>query len=336
MPNEISGLNPNQYTEQLTQLLSSLGIDISKLSEGGDLPPASSATEPDGKDLSLPVLSVPAGGLSLDSLISAIGDAVRRQAIQDGVASLELKGEQQAEINQKQLDEIKEQLEKMREKSVLDGFLKAFQIIGAIVGAIASVATIAVGVMTANPLLIAAGVISAVMVVDSVVSVASDGKYSIMAGMTELGKAMGMSDSAAQWFAMGFQIALCLTTVGLSIGAAFTGASAAANAAVDMTKTMDVMLTAQKITNLANAGLQISQGGLTIGTSVVAYQATMSQVSMKELEAILERIRQAIELDRDMVEAELKRANELMEAVKEIVDGNIEVQGSIMTAPPLA
>ena len=59
----------------------------------------------------LPTLPAPAGPLSLDTLLSSIGDEVRRQTCRDGVASIEIKGEQQAEINKKELEELAKQLQ---------------------------------------------------------------------------------------------------------------------------------------------------------------------------------------------------------------------------------
>lgn len=98
-------------------------------------------------ELGLPDIPLSSSPLSLDTLLNAIGDDVRRQACRDGVASLELKADQQAEINEKELQEIADRLEEMKKKSVLNGFLKAFKIIGAIVGAIASVASIVAGAL---------------------------------------------------------------------------------------------------------------------------------------------------------------------------------------------
>ncbi len=56
--------------------------------------------------LGLPVLSTPVGGMSLDSLMSAIGNEVRKQACKDGVNSLELRAQQQKEVNDKQLEQL--------------------------------------------------------------------------------------------------------------------------------------------------------------------------------------------------------------------------------------
>lgn len=55
----------------------------------------------------------------------------------------------------------------MKSQSILQGFLKAFKIIGMILGAVAAVAVTAIGIATSNPLMIAAGVVMAAMTVNS-------------------------------------------------------------------------------------------------------------------------------------------------------------------------
>ena len=217
--NPISSYNP---------LSSTSGVNSQKTgatgSSGADAPlvldPKNEELQNILAELGLPEIPLSSSPLSLDTLINAIGDDVRRQACRDGVSSLELKAEQQAEVNEKELQEIADRLEEMKKKSVLNGFLKAFKIIGAIVGAIASVASIVAGALTANPLLIAAGAVGLVSTVDSVVSLASDGKYSIAAGFTELGKKLGMSDEAAQWFGFGMNMAIMVVSIGVSLARA--------------------------------------------------------------------------------------------------------------------
>ena len=181
---------------RLNELFNALATGAAGKSGGvggaDETPPAGDGTDTVLIELKLPVLSMPTGSLSLDTLMSAIGDEVRRQSCKSGVESLETKAAQQKEINEKELQEIADRLEEMRKKAALSGFMKIFQVIGMIVGAIASVASIAAGAITGNPLLIAAGVIGIGMTIDSVMSVASDGKYSIAAGFTELGKAVAL------------------------------------------------------------------------------------------------------------------------------------------------
>jgi hypothetical protein len=306
--------------------------------KGTTLPPAAgdmtlnSALE----QLGLPVLSTPVGSMSLDSLMNAIGNEARRQACKDGVNSLELKAQQQKEVNDKQLEQLAKQLEEMKKKAVLNGFLKAFKIIGMIVGAIASVATIAAGVLTGNPLLVAAGVIGMAMTIDSVLSMATDGKVSMMAGFEKLGKAMGMDDEAAKWFAFGMQMAVMVVAIGVSLGAglASTSASAANVTSQAAQRALDVTLTAQKVLNFTSAGLGMAQGVTTVAGAVVDYNVAKTKITAKELEAILERLRESIEMDRSLVENEMERANDLMAKVTEIVQGCAETQAAILTTTP--
>ena len=287
-------------------------------------------------ELGIPDLPISSSALSLDTLLSAIGDDVRRQACRDGVTSLELKGERQAEINEKELQEIVDRLEEMKKKSVANAFLKAFKIIGAIVGAIASAASIVAGALTGNPLLVAAGVVGMAMTVDSVVSLASDGKYSLAAGFTELGKKMGMSDEEAQWFGFGVNMALMVGSIAISFGAGFaSSAGSIANVAGQTAqKAAQITSMASKVSNIASGAVSIGSGSATIAGAVFDYNISQSQADSKELEAILERLRESIKMDRDLVEAEMERANDLMSKVREIVGECAETQSVILGASP--
>lgn len=309
------------------------------------------------EQLGLPVLSIPVGSMSLDSLMNAIGNESRRQACKDGVNSLELKAQQQKEVNDKQLEQLAKQLEEMQKKAVLNGFLKAFKIIGMIVGAIASAATIVAGALTGNPLLIAAGCIGMAMTIDTLVSTATDGKVSLMAGFEKLGKAMGMDDETAKWFAFGMQMAIMVVAIGVSLGAGLAGtSSSAAKVGADAVKVgaevakagaqtaqvstqaaqkaLSVILSAQKILNFTSAGLGVAQGATTVASAVVDYNVAQTKITTKELEAILERLRESIEMDRALVENEMERANDLMAKVTEIIKGCAETQAAILTTTP--
>jgi len=311
---------------------------ILKTGAGTAIPPAGGDMTLNNalEQLGLPVLSTPVGSMSLDSLMSAIGNETRRQACKDGVNSLELKAQQQKEVNDKQLEQLAKQLEEMQKKAVLNGFLKAFKIIGMIVGAIASVATIAAGCLTGNPLLVVAGCIGMAMTIDSVLSAATDGKVSLMAGFEKLGKAMGMDDETAKWFAFGMQMAIMVVAIGVSLGAglASTSASAANVSSQAAQRALDVTLTAQKILNFTSAGLGVAQGTTTIAGAVVDYNVAQTKITAKELEAILERLRESIEMDRALVENEMERANDLMAKVTEIIKGCAETQAAILTTTP--
>uniref|UniRef100_B8DMS4 Uncharacterized protein n=1 Tax=Nitratidesulfovibrio vulgaris (strain DSM 19637 / Miyazaki F) TaxID=883 RepID=B8DMS4_NITV9 len=304
----------------------------------GTLPPAGDgAGGAAGGDL--PVLAAPAapaGALALETLMAAIGNAERRQACQAGVDQIKGKAAEQAKVNQDRLEQIAKQLDEMRSKSVLNGFLKAFKIIGIIVGAIAAIATTAVGVATGNPLLIAAGVMAAAMTVDAIMSEASGGKVSFMAGMTELGKACGMDDETAKWFGFAMQMVVTAASVALSLGAGFANAGAsAANMSSKAAETaLNVASRAQQIAQFTSAGVAVGTGAGTIAGAVIDYRIASSQADAKELDAILERIRQAIDMEHDFLESEMQRAEDLMGKVGDIVKENAEAQTVILGGTP--
>ena len=256
---------------------------------------------------------------------------MRRQTCRDGVASLELKGEQQAEINAKELEEIAKQLEKMKSKGIADAFLKVFQVIGMVVGAIASAASLAVGVATGNPLLIAAGVAGIIMTADSALGMATGGKACISGLISMACEAGGMEPEKAQWVGMGISLALNIATIALNIGGAARMGAVTADAA---NKVITVLSKTTLITSVLNGVNSMGQGAATIASASYAYQAAQSQARVKDLEAILERIRTSIEMDRDMVEAEMQRANDLLASVKDIVDSCNATQTSMLTMSP--
>lgn len=299
-------------------------------------PPPSTGGVSTPVSMELPVLAPPVGGLSLETLMTAVGNSERKQACNAGVERIKLKANEQAAANEEKLQKIADQLEEMRSKSVLNGFLKAFKIIGMIIGAIASVASTVVGAVTGNPLLIAAGVMGMAMVVDGIMSEASDGKVCFMAGMTELGKACGMSDDDAKWFAFAMQMAVTVVMVGLSLGAGFANASSsAAKITSDVAlKAFEATVKCQQIAQFANSALTTAQGAGTIAGAVFDYKIAMAQADAKELEAIMERVRQAIDFEQDFLESEMKRSEDLMGKLGEIVNDCNEAQAAILSGAP--
>ena len=139
-----------------TQQGSSKALDIKDLEESLNALRSFLAT---GGDSSLPELEEPSSkssttvslsgltmsGLSLETLLDAVGFEQRRTETQAGMASLEARAQERAMANDEKLKSIQEQLEKAKSQSFLDGLLKAFKYIGMALAAIGSVAMIAAG-----------------------------------------------------------------------------------------------------------------------------------------------------------------------------------------------
>ncbi|GHU32780.1 type III secretion system protein [Betaproteobacteria bacterium] len=332
---QINAVNPNPYATSTSGVT---GVDPRIPANGGGdtLPPVvPEGAGTGGAALSLPTLAQPKLippdllGMSLEQIIEAVGMQTRQVATQTGVETLKARAAEREEANKKSIEETQKQLEKLKEKEKLSPLMKALKWIGMALSAIASVVTVAVGVLTANPVLVAAGVIMAVMAVNSIVSEATDGKVSIAAGIAKLAEACGASEETAKWIGFAFEMAITLVGVCLSFGAGLT--ASAAKAAEAAGTVVNFLAKASSVTSVLSGVNTMIGGGVSIANSVYDYQITNSKAMQKELEAIMERLRAAIEMETDFLEAVMKRVEELLADVKEIVEGNNEAQAAILT-----
>ena len=330
---DIKNLSGSQGLDGTTQVnFESLQKLVKTLVSESGLPDAPSSPQTGVKDL--PTLAAPtAGGLSLDMLAKMINNEARTQATRDGVNSLEARGKEREEVNQKKLEEIMERLDDMKSKGVLDVFKKVFAWVGAILGAVAGALSLAVGVATGNPLLIAGGAILATMAVNNIVSMATDGKVSIGAGIGAIAKSCGASEEVAGYIGMAFEMAITIVGIGLSLGAG--AGSAVANAKNTLSQGIKL---ATNVTNVVNSAVQVGSGATTIASSVNTYKLAQGQADMKELQAILERIQQAQDMDLDFMKGVMERAEKMLADVNEVVQNCNEAQTAILsnTAPSMA
>ena len=326
------GVNP-----KTVQLLEDVSSVLSKFSAGmTTLPPVTTGAAGAGslqEKLLIPVLANPlGGGVSLEQLVEALGMEERQNALKGGLASLKAKSAEIKERNEEKLKQVQEQVDKLKSKGILDGFLKAFKWIGMVLGAVASIATVALGAVTGNPLLIAGGLIGLTMTVNAIVSEATDGKVSIGAGVAAIAKKCGASEETAQWIGMGFEIVVSVLGAGLSIGGAIGAIGSTATAVTNMISKVTLAVNIASGLNLA------AKGSAQIANAVFDYEITNSKAMMKELEAVLARIQQAMETEKDFVQAVMERTQELLSNVRDIVQGNNETLTAVSTgqAPSMA
>jgi hypothetical protein len=345
------------------------GSSGSGVSGSPQIPPGGASGSSGGVNyaaLGIPALATPSlAGLSLEQLVEAIGGAGRRLALQQGLDAVKAKGEEIKELNAKKIEEIQKQLEALKEKEKLSPFLKAFKWIGLALGAIGTALAVGAAVMTGNPALIAGALIGAAMLVNSIVSTASDGKYSLAAGVGALAKEFGASDSAAQWIGFAVEMALVVVGAALSIGGAWkvahnvadasakvatgaveAGTQAASTAVQAGTQaatgaaevTTQVFTSTQKwisiisaATSILSGANSVAQGSVAITSATYDYDIARAKAEMKDLQAILLKIQTAMEIENDFVEAVMERTQSLLGDVKEIVQDNINAQTAVLT-----
>ena len=329
-------LNTSQLLEQLSSTLNKLDEIKQKYQNAPDSMPA--AVEDLATALSaldLPNLPQPLKSLSLDTLLNAIGDEDRRANVKSAVDKIKSDGEQIKSEGDKKLEEIAKRIEELKKQESMGIFAKIFNIIGIIFSAIGAAASIAIGAMTGNPLLVAAGVMLAISTVDSIVSTATDGKVSMMAGFTELGKAMGMSDETAKWFGLGCQLAFTLVAVGLSFGGAAASAGGAmATKLADAGKIANIVNKINVVSSIGSGVAGVGQGATKIAQTVSAYKIAKTQITTAELDKILEQLREAIKRSQEFVEEEMQASNDILSKVKEIVEESNATTTAILTESP--
>ncbi len=293
---------------------------------------SSASTDNDLPDLSKPTTtSVGFSGLSLESLVTAIGNTESKQACAEGVERMEWRGDKINENNQLKLDEMADNLDTMKKQEKVGKFSEAFQWIGALLGAVAAIGSIVVGALTANPLLIAGGVMGMGMAVDSMVSLATDGEKSMMQGIAKGLEKAGMSEDAAYWTAFAINLLVTAVTVGLSIGGAAKGLSAG----VDMaSKALTVAKQAQCYVQLASSVNTTASAITGMVSAGYDYQLAKSQAEQVDIEAVLEQIRMAQDFEEAMIQAQMERSNDLLSSVNDIVEEANSTAMTIMTSAP--
>jgi hypothetical protein len=324
------------------------GASSAAASAGGSndvvtLPPLTEAQITALQDV-LPKLAAPllyAGSISLEELVKAVGMETRQVNAKTGLETLKVKAEEIETKNEKKLEEV---IKRLEEKRKLGPFLSALKWIGlAIAAAVATLAT-AAAMVGGGPLAAVGAAILVAMVVNTMVSEASGGKASIGVAFAEMAKACGASDEAAQWFGMGMEIGIAVAGAIMTFGAGAAGAGAkVAEKAVQVgekaaqvaERTMLIMGKLSKITNIIGGVNGVLQGVTVIVDATHKDKLNRSQAAQKELEAILARLAEAQDTETKFLEAVMKRAEELLGKVREIVQANAETQMNILVNAPI-
>ena len=284
----------------------------------------------------IPILPDPRhGGISLEQLVQALGMEGRQVAVKTGLESIEVKKAEIKEVNDKKLEEVQKNLENLKKQQKLNIFLKIFKWIAMALGAIASIASVVAGALTGNPLLVIGGAIGLAMLVNSITSEATGGKASIGAGIEKLAKACGATDEQAKKAGFGCEIGITLLGVALSAIGVVQMVSTAGKALAETAATIQkAAVWATSIANIAGGVTQIGQGGAQIAAAVNEKRIAYSRAELKDLEALIQRIMQAQEVETDFLEAVMERTRELVDGVKDIIEGNIQAQTAVLTGSP--
>ncbi len=292
-------------------------------------------------DLEPPTVTLTMSGLSLETLLDAVGFEQRRTEAKAGIASMEARAQERAMANEEKLKSIQEQLDKSR--SFLGKFLKAFKVIGMIVAAVASVAMIGVGIAGlaaggSGAALIALGITSMLLLASSITEEATGGKAGFSPGFIagKIMEACNVDESKAGWIRMAIDLActIALTVASLGVGAAGSVGKAAQTASRAVDTFSHVAGTVARGASAVSAGVGILQAGTGIASAVNERDISYLKAQQKRLEAILEKIAMANELDVEHLKEMLRRTEQTLQTVSEIVQEGARTNAVIMTGNP--
>lgn len=314
----------------------SLNALRSFLAAGGDslLPDLEEPSSKSSTTVSLSGLTM--SGLSLETLLDAVGFEQRRTETKAGMASLEARAQERAMANDEKLKSIQEQLEKAKSQSFLDGLLKAFKYIGMALAAIGSVAMIAAGSVGlaaggSGAALIAVGVASLALLTSSIMEEASGGKagFSLSFITGKIMEACGASDTAIQWTKFAVDLATTIVMTALTFGAG--AASAVGKGSQTVQKVASWTARAATMAGGANT---IAQSATSIASAVNEKDISYLQAQQKHLQAILERIAMANELDLEHLKEVMRRSEQTLQTVSDIVQESVEANVAILSGNP--
>ena len=282
---------------------------------------------PDGQfsQMSFPELSA----LCTEAILSMLGFEERKSAVNSGINAIETHRQQRAEVNQERIENLQEQAKKAEDNSLLSKIKEAFSYISMALGALAGIGSFILGCVTGNPLLIAGGLMLTLSTAEQIMSTATDGKISLQGLGEYIIEKHGGNKEACMYTCMAITMALGLAGAILTAGGA--SGSALANLSTSAQK---ITAIAQTTTNYINAATSIVSGSVNIAYAVNSAELQNIKAEGLDLEAILQSIAVAMELDTEQIKKILEKSNDMAEGVKQILNDCNKTVGAVLTGAP--
>lgn len=273
--------------------------------------------QPKNADVSMVRLSA----LSSEAIMSMLGFEERKSAVESGLSTIETRRQERAEINEKKIEQLKEQAEKAKSSGILDKIKQAFSYIGMVLGAVAAIG--AVIVSGGNPLAIAGAALMITAIADQIVGQATGGEWNISGLLGKMDEALGGSGKTGAIVGQVFSAVL-----GIS-GSILSGAGVM-KVVGDVNQAARVF---QLVSQATTSATQIVGSSVSIASACVNYDIEMSKADQKLLEAILMRIQAAEDLDSSTLEKIMQKSQDMAEGVRAILDDCNQTLGATLTMP---
>lgn len=320
----VGKIDAESYLKQLTL------IELKALKENADI---------DSKTVKLEAPSDKAlgelKGLGLEALLQFITGENRSAQMKSAENKIEINKQSREANFQKTMDKIEEAIKKAEEEKSASWWKKAFGWIANIVTAIISVAAVVVGTVTANPLLICAGVAGCYFAASGITEQVT-GK-----GLTTMAlEACGVPEDIAGYIGMGVDL-VGGVVAGIISGGGIAKAAAAANKVVEVGTTIEKTAKISsyaaktlKIANVVNGATSIGSGVSGGFMAVYRYQGDMLKADQLELKKALEKLLVENEECQKTIKRILEFFNNMTDDVSQVVKDKAQATMNVMTMAP--
>jgi hypothetical protein len=301
------------------------------------MPPATGAAGAAGTPgTGAPVLPPPLTGLpkdlDIEALIKLISEESRKETINSTIESIKGKGQRKLDNLKNQLEQIKKQIEANSKNEPVSLAKKIFGWIGAVVGVIVAVAAVVATAGAATPLLVGACILAGVAIASLSMQIAqeatagSDKPYFPGQLFSKLLQACGVDEKTAN--IAGAAVVGGLMLVGAIAGTVLTLGAGSAGA---ISTISNVAKTIKTVAAVVQCATTLVNGALTITNSMLQYESDKAGVSLKEIKALLEKLREMTKQEEDFLKALMEEEKMITEAVKKIVDGAQETARVVLS-----
>ncbi|MBQ3678981.1 MAG: type III secretion system translocon subunit SctE [Succinivibrio sp.] len=274
-------------------------------------------------------------GLGLEALLQFITGENRSAQMKSAENKIEINKQSREANFQKTMDKIEEAIKKAEEEKSASWWKKAFGWVANIVTAIISVAAVVVGTVTANPLLICAGVAGCYFAASGITEQVT-GK-----GLTTMAlEACGVPEDIAGYIGMGVDL-VGGVVAGIISGGGIAKAAAAANKVVEVGTTIEKTAKISsyaaktlKIANVVNGATSIGSGVSGGFMAVYRYQGDMLKADQLELKKALEKLLVENEECQKTIKRILEFFNNMTDDVSQVVKDKAQATMNVMTMAP--
>ncbi len=274
-------------------------------------------------------------GLGLEALLQFISGESRSAQMKSAESKIQINKAQKEANFQQTMQKIEEAIKKAEEEEKSSWWKKAFGWIANIVTAILSVAAVVVGTITANPLLICAGVAGCYFAASGITEQVT-GK-----GLTQMAlEACGVPQDIAGYIGMGVDLVGGLIT-GIITGGGIAKAASAAGKAVEVGANIDkaVKITqyaskTTKIANIVTGATSIGSGVSGAFAAVYRYDGEMLKADQLELKKALEKLLIEDQECQKTVKRILEFFRNMTDDVAQVVKDKAQATMNVMTMSP--